>query len=484
MTLSLRARLLLGLVVLVVAGMAVSAAATYTFLQRSLISELDTTIYGGVLPAAGYMSGGPGEHPPSQRDFGNLPIGTYIELRDQDGRTVLYPLQQLHYLGTAPTSAYPDLPGTLSPHGIDEVNFATIRGENGVGSYRMAYVRLSRGSVPNAVVIVAAPMTGVDSTLSQLLILEVSISALVVLAMVVLAWLIVRAGLRPLEKMGETAQAIAAGDLARRVEPANEATEIGRLGVALNRMLGQIETAFAERTRSEQRLRRFIADASHELRTPLTSIRGYAELLRRGADSKPADASIARRRIEQESVRMTGLVEDMLLLARLDQGRPLERESVNLAQIANDSCHDARAVSPTRQITVDAPDPIVVTGDEQRLRQVVGNLVRNAIVHTPPTTLVEVSVAARDGHAVLSVVDHGPGLDKDVAARVFEPFFRADAGRSRDRGGSGLGLSIVAAVVAAHSGEVDVRETPGGGATFMVELPLAGQAALPAASRS
>lgn len=181
---------------------------------------------------------------------------------------------------------------------------------------------------------------------------------------------------------------------------------------------------------------------------------------------------------------MTGLVEDMLLLARLDQGRPLERESVDLAQIANDSCHDARVVAPTRQITVDAAGPIVVAGDEQRLRQVVGNLVRNAIVHTPPTTPVEVSVAARDGHAVVAVVDHGRGLDKDVAARVFEPFFRADAGRSRDRGGSGLGLSIVAAVVAAHSGAVDVTETPGGGATFTVELPLAGQAALPAPQRA
>ncbi len=480
MTLSLRARLLLGLVVLVVAGMAVSAAATYTFLQQSLTGELDTTIGDAVAPAAGYFTdhGGGDAH-----GLGNLPIGTFIELRAPDGKSLLYPPAQLTYAGTTPGPAYPDIPGTVSPQGSD-VNFTTVKGENGVGSYRMAYLRLTRSPLQNSIVIVAAPMTRVDSTLRQLLELELLVSALVVVAMVVLAWLIVRAGLRPLEKMGETAQAIAAGDLARRVEPANEKTEIGRLGLALNRMLGQIETAFTERTRSEQRLRRFIADASHELRTPLTSIRGYAELLRRGADSKPEDATVARRRIEQESIRMTGLVEDMLLLARLDQGRPLERESVDLAQIANDACHDARVVSPTRPIRVDAPIPIVVTGDEQRLRQVVGNLVRNAVVHTPPTTPVEVSVAAQDGHAVLSVVDHGPGLDKDVAARAFEPFFRADVGRSRDRGGSGLGLSIVAAVVGAHSGEVDVRETPGGGATFTVELPMAGQQALPAASPS
>ncbi len=478
MTLSLRARLLLGLVVLVVAGMAVSAAATYTFLQQSLTSELDATLEQAVPAAAVYLTDrGPG----LPHELGNLPIGTYIELRGPDGTSVLVPAGQLHYEGTTPSPAYPDLPRTLSS-APDTLNITTVRGENGVSSYRMAYVRLPRGPAHDDIAILAIPMSSVDSTLRQLLILELSISALVVLAMVVLAWLVVRAGLRPLEKMGDTAQAIAAGDLARRVEPANEKTEIGRLGMALNRMLGQIETAFAERTRSEQRLRRFIADASHELRTPLTSIRGYAELLRRGADSKPEDATVARRRIEQESIRMTGLVEDMLLLARLDQGRPLERESVDLAQIANDSCHDARVVSPTREISFDAPAPVVVAGDEQRLRQVVGNLVRNAIVHTPPTTAVEVSVAAMDGRAVLSVVDHGPGLNADLAARVFEPFFRADAGRSRDRGGSGLGLSIVAAVVAAHSGEVEISETPGGGATFKVELPLAGQLALPAAA--
>jgi two-component system OmpR family sensor kinase len=289
--------------------------------------------------------------------------------------------------------------------------------------------------------------------------------------MAIFALVVVRLGLRPLERMGRTAEAIAGGDLSQRVSPATPRTEIGRLGLALNSMLSQIESAFAERTQSEQRLRRFIADASHELRTPLTSIRGYAELLRRGAERSPEDSELARRRIEAEATRMSVLVDDMLLLARLDQGRPLERERVDLQAIVRDARADASAVAPARRVTVDAPDRVVVTGDDMRLRQVVGNLVRNALVYTPPETPIEIGLARQNGHAVLTVADHGPGLPPDVGTRVFEPFYRGDAGRSRDRGGAGLGLSIVAAVVAAHEGAVRVSETKGGGATFIVDLP-------------
>jgi two-component system OmpR family sensor kinase len=282
--------------------------------------------------------------------------------------------------------------------------------------------------------------------------------------------------------MGDTAAAIAAGDMSRRVAPATPRTEIGRLGLALNSMLTQIEAAFAERTNSEQRLRRFVADASHELRTPLTSIRGYAELMRGGAARSTEDSALARRRIEDEAVRMSVLVDDMLLLARLDQGRPLEREPVDLQLIARDAFADARAVAPDRAVGLNAPRRILVSGDEMRLRQVVGNLVRNALVHTPAGTPVEIGVNDADGLAILTVADHGTGLAPDTAAKVFEPFYRADPGRSRDRGGSGLGLSIVAAVMAAHQGTVQVSETPGGGATFSVQLPMAGEP--PASARS
>src|SRR5438093_1185033 len=198
-----------------------------------------------------------------------------------------------------------------------------------------------------------------------------------------------------------------------------------RLGLALNAMLAQIEAAFAQRTASERRLRRFIADASHELRTPLTSIRGYSEMLRRGASESPSDAELARRRIEEESVRMSTLVDDMLLIARLDQGRPIDSRPVDLQVIARDAAADARAVAPQREIRLDAPERVLVAGDDTRLRQVVGNLVRNALVHTPSTTAVEIAVATPHGTAQLSVADHGPGLPAADRDRIFEPFYRA-----------------------------------------------------------
>ncbi len=321
-------------------------------------------------------------------------------------------------------------------------------------------------------IVLAIPLTDVQSTLSQLLAQEAVISAGVIGGTLVLALLIVQLGLRPLRRMGAVAGEIAAGDYSRRVEPATPRTEIGRLGLALNAMLTQIEAAFAQRTASERRLRRFIADASHELRTPLTSIRGYSEMLRRGASESPSDAELARRRIEEESVRMSTLVDDMLLIARLDQGRPIDSRPVDLQVIARDAAADARAVAPQREITLDAPERVLVAGDDTRLRQVVGNLVRNALVHTPSTTPVEIEVTTQNGTAQLSVADHGPGLPAADRDRIFEPFYRADASRSRDSGGAGLGLSIVSAVVAAHGGKIEVRETEGGGATFDVRLPL------------
>src|SRR5581483_7948420 len=252
----------------------------------------------------------------------------------------------------------------------------------------------------------------------------------------------------PLEQIAETAGDIAGGDLSRRVEPAEEDTEIGRLGLALNAMLAQIETAFAERAASEDRLRRFVADASHELRTPLTAIRGYAELFRRGAADRPEDLARAMRRIEDEAARMGLLVEDLLLLARLDQGRPLQREPVDLVRVAGDALADLSAIDPSRPVSFEHPGSWVVTGDEARLRQ---------------------------------VADEGPGLPPGEEHRVFERFWRPDGARARTGGasgtgvgGTGLGLSIVAAIVGAHGGTVRAGSPPSGrGAYFMVALPVA-----------
>jgi two-component system OmpR family sensor kinase len=283
---------------------------------------------------------------------------------------------------------------------------------------------------------------------------------------------VIRLGVRPIKQMTDTATAIADGDLFRRVPDVTPGTEAGELGDALNRMLGTIEQAFDDRTRSEDRLKRFVADASHELRTPITTIRGYAELYRSGALDDASELDEAMRRTEQEAVRMGGLVDDLLHLARLDQGRPIERAPVDVAQLARDAVRDAQAVEPERPIHVDADRPVVVSGDEARLRQVLANLVTNAVVHTEPGTPVTVRATRVGDDAVIEVADRGAGMEPDVAARVFERFYRADPSRARHRGGSGLGLAIVEATVTAHGGTVHLDTAPGQGTTVRVVLPL------------
>jgi two-component system OmpR family sensor kinase len=466
-TRSLRGRLLAGLVLLVAVGLLVSSAATYLALQTFLAQRLQDQLTGDraaallALGAGDFGRGGPG---PGGPQF--LP-GTYAALYSPDGVT------RLRETGFGPDSSAPTsrpvLPQPVPHAGADVAVWTTVRGSDGD---RFLVRSESVDGAGGDVLVLAVPLSDEESTLNQLLLLEMLIGTAVLIGMGLLAWRIIGIGLGPLDRMGETAAAIAAGDLSRRVEPATTATEIGRLGLALNAMLARIEESFDRKTEVERQLRRFVADASHELRTPLTSIRGYAEMLRRGAAESPADADKARRRIEEEAVRMSVMVDELLLLARLDQGRPLEMVEVDLGGIARDACDDARAVAPKRRIRLLGEERLLVTGDDLRLRQVVGNLVRNAIIHTPPASPVEVSLEASDGHAVLSVVDHGPGLPKGEEGRIFEPFHRADAGRSRDRGGSGLGLSIVAAVVAAHGGSVEALPTSGGGATFTIQLPL------------
>ncbi|HEV2140618.1 MAG TPA: ATP-binding protein [Candidatus Dormibacteraeota bacterium] len=464
---SLRGRLLLGVISLVVIGLLISDVVTYLSLQSFLLHRTDDQLLGGHNTAISAL-GGPLEGSGPQLS-GGLPEGTIVERVAADGTIVLE--KQLQF-GQSAAKSDAVLPHSLPKASETNPAITTLPGTGGVSQYRAAIWQedLFRGDT----VVLAIPLTDVQSTLDHLLQLEALISLGVVAATAIIALLIVRIGLRPLEKMGAVAQDIAAGDLSRRVEPATGKTEIGRLGLALNGMLSQIESAFAERTASNARLRRFVADASHELRTPLTSIRGYSEMLRRGAAESPADADLARRRIEEESIRMTGLVDDMLVLARLDQGRPLEQEPVDLQAIATDAVADARAVAPQREIKLVSPGSVVVNGDDTRLRQVLGNLVRNALVHTPPQTPIDINLSTSDSIARLSVADHGPGLPAEDVDRIFEPFYRADPSRSRDSGGAGLGLSIVSAVVTAHGGRVSVHQTEGGGATFDVELPLAG----------
>jgi two-component system, OmpR family, sensor kinase len=338
-------------------------------------------------------------------------------------------------------------------------------------------VRATAAGHTGQVFVLALPLDDVDATIDHLVTLELlaAVGALGVLALV--GWWVIHLGIRPLKRMTATASAIAGGDLSPRVPEAAPHTEAGELGVALNRMLGRIEDAFDERARSEERLRQFVGDASHELRTPVTTIRGYAELYQAGGLDDPDELAEAMRRTGQEAVRMGNLVDDMLLLARLDQGRPLASEPVDLTALADDAARDARAVAPSRSIASSGADgggtgSVVVRGDADRLRQVIANVVGNALVHTPPSAPISISAERVDGRAVVSVRDGGDGMPPDVAGRVFERFYRADPSRSRHRGGSGLGLAIVQATVAAHGGDVSLTTAPGEGTTVRLSFPL------------
>ncbi len=360
--------------------------------------------------------------------------------------------------------------------GIPDSAFGRIEERPAVDGSTSYRVLTTRGRA-DQIVAIAAPMTSVEAAEAALLRTMLVVGALATGGLVAVAWLVIRRDLLPLERIAATADQIAAGDLSHRAGVPHDATEVGRLGTAFDSMLDQIETAFAEqrgalaaREWSEDRLRRFVADASHELRTPLTTVRGYADLYRAGglADREALDTAMDR--IGAESRRMAALVEDLLLLARLDQGRPIRRDPVDLARIADDAVADMRAIEPGRPVTGHIDHPITVLGDEDRLRQVVANLLANVRVHTGPATPVEIVLGSVDRQAEMRVVDHGPGVDPVDAPHVFDRFYRADPGRSRDRGGVGLGLAIVAAIVAAHDGRMWHEPTPGGGATLVVRL--------------
>ncbi|MCK0110848.1 HAMP domain-containing histidine kinase [Ornithinimicrobium sp. F0845] len=336
-------------------------------------------------------------------------------------------------------------------------------------------------------VAVALPLWTVTNTVSRLLILTAVVGLATLLAVALISWFAVRRAFRPLTRIEDTAAAIAAGDLTRRIPERNANDEVASLSQSLNAMLAQIEQSFAVREASEARMRQFVADASHELRTPLATVKGYAELYRVGGVTDPEDVAGAMRRIEDESSRMARLVEDLLLLTRLDTTPHRPHGDVDLVVVANDVVQDALVRAPDRVISLRrygaANGPVVVPGDDFALRQVLTNLVANAVSHTPDDTSVEVLVGQTPTAAVIEVQDHGPGIPPEAASRVFERFYRADPSRSRGAGrggGTGLGLSIVASIVGRHGGTVRHRPTPGGGATFRVELPRTVQLAAPA----
>jgi two-component system OmpR family sensor kinase len=357
----------------------------------------------------------------------------------------------------------PDVKGLKAPSGP-----LTVGAVSGGLQYRVLVTPMPDGGM----LVTAIPLKDVDAAVRTATGTVIAACALAVVLAGGIVWFTVRRGLRPIDEMIGTAERIAEGDLSERAPVPKRADEVGQLGHALNVMLDRIEEAVAAKTASEARTRRFAADASHELRTPLTSIRGYAELYRQGARTDE-DVERAMARIEREAVRMGDLVEDLLLLARLDQGRPLATAPVDLTALVIDGATAARAVEPDRPITLDVGErPVLVTGDGHRLRQVVDNLLTNVRVHTPPGTAVSVRLSAADDSATLVVTDEGPGMTEEIAGRVFDRFWQAEPTNR----GTGLGLSIVSEIVAAHGGAIALRTSPGEGATFTVTLPVDGRA--------
>jgi len=464
----LRVTIVVVLLTLVALALVGSGVLATTIMRGYLVDKVDTQLAQVAAPVSDGrgFGGGPMRGRP-------LPSQFFVQLNDVDG-------------GPQPGGPFraplreAETPPKLPTLDLDQVRALNgkpfnVPATSGSDTWRVLAIPLNDGS---GSVMVAQNLHDISRTVQRLVGVQAAAGVILLVLLAGVGTYVVRRSLRGLEDVEHTAVAIAGGDLSRRVPDRDPRTEVGRLSYALNQMLGQIENAFAQRTaseyaarQSEDRMRRFVADASHELRTPLTSIRGFAELSRQRGVAEPD----VMKRIEDEAKRMGLLVDDLLLLARLDQQRPLRMEAVDLLPVAADALHNARAVQPERNISLkilpDSEAP-VVQGDEARLRQVLGNLISNALHHTPVDAPILVSVGTRGTDAVLEVRDSGPGLTQEQKARVFERFYRADTARTRTTGGSGLGLSIVAALVAAHGGRVTVTDTEPHGATFTVLLPL------------
>jgi two-component system OmpR family sensor kinase len=466
--LTLRLRLVIALVALVTVAQGGFFLATYLFYKNSEYQRLDAQLrsaapvmdqYLDFLESGGSGNIGPGQGPPGEGPSldtsASLPPGIFGEQFSANG------LPRYHLLG----EVTPKLPSPL-PAVSPEGRFFSANATSGSTKLRVYEIPARDGGVT----VVALPTTEVTSALNRLVLIEAAAIAGLLIVLSGGAWLVMRHGLRPLERMAHTAGQISAGDLSPRVSPSGGASEVGQLGLALNTMLGRIESAFAEREATEQKLRQFLADASHELRTPLTSIQGFAELFRVSGESAGVDLPTILRRIEEESARMKILVEDLLTLARLDEHREVERKPVDLAVLLADACTDAVATDRSRPVTLDAPEPVVVSGDEAHLRQAIANLLTNALRHTPPGTPIEAGCQVTDHQALVTVRDHGPGLDPDSLMHVFDRFWQGD--KARVGTGTGLGLSIVSAIASEHGGMATATNAPDGGALFTIKLPV------------
>ena len=470
--LSLRGRLLVICLLLLIAALLGSNGVLAVLLQRNLVQQVDDRLRAAATVATREASP-TGAATPQVRDAveRELTGDVYLAQLSADGRVqrVLRPA----------TGSAPQLPkldrAALSVRGGHPFDAPAA---GGTDAWRVVAV-----PAPDGAIVVATSLAGTNETTRDVGLRMLLIDSIVLAMVGGVGWFAVRAGLRPLRAVERTAASIAHGDLSTRVpEVGSPRTELGRLSAALNEMLGRIEAGDAARDAAAERMQRFIADASHELRTPLFGIKGYTELYRMNGLPERADVDAAMKRIEHEAARLVRLVEDLLLLARIDGGddadRPLQPSPMDLRTLAADALHDLRALDPSRAVTLTGPGggpsrSAPVLGDEARLRQVTANLVGNAIAHTPSGTSVRIGVGTLEGLAVFEVSDDGPGMSADQATRVFDRFYRADDGRGRvGVGGAGLGLAIVHTLVAAHQGRVEVVTAPGAGATFRVLLPV------------
>ena len=470
-TRSLRFRLLAISIALAVVGMAAVNVVAIVALRNNLFERVDAEVR-AVPPVSGARPAqGMGPLPVASAQFLNNTVITRLDGGSgQVTDTVVGPL-----LKTAPPPDLSSVSAAIrSGAPLDEQPFTV--GAVGDPGYTYRIRVLALPPAGSDVVVIAKSLADIRTTITRIAAIDAVLSGIVVAGLIGIGIPVIRVGLRPLRDVERAAERIAGGDLSVRAPHTDEPAEVGSLARTFNGMVDQIEGAFDAQQASEDQLRRFLADASHELRTPLTSIRAYAELFRQGALPAAPQSLQAMNRIEAEATRMSRLVEDLLLLARLDQHPELRTDRVDVAALVREVSADTAAAAPDHvvEVEVDNRAPLLVDGDEQRLRQVVVNLLRNAVVHTPAGCHVRVSASSNGERVVLTVADDGPGIAVDAAAHVFERFYRPDTGRVRGAAGTGLGLAIVKSLAAAHGGDVDLRTTPGEGACFTVSLPAAG----------
>ena len=497
---SLRARLLIAIGIIALVALAIADLVTYSALESFLYQRVDQQltaahpIFEQRINSGGsyFCFGRPNQTPPNQPQPGNGPDGRgfnavqtqAVEVRTASGTLVPGSTCPVYADGTAytPVIIGPIAGLQTASDGTQVAFFDAPSTPSGGPTLRVRASTLANGDL----LILAQPLSDTQSTLNHLKVIELIVTAGAVLMALAAGFWLVRLGLRPLRDMETAAESIAEGNLTERVPGENTTTEVGRLAGTLNIMLTRIESAFRARVASEARLResdarlrRFVGDASHELRTPIAAISAYAELFGRGASEQKADLERLMVGIQSETGRMEHLVADLLLLARLDEGRPMEMRPVDVVSLCAEAVQTSTTVGPAWPVTFTALRPIEVTGDATNLRQVIDNLLGNVRSHTPEGTTTRVSVEP-DGHgAVVVVSDDGPGMTPDQVTHAFERFYRSDPSRSRLHGGAGLGLSIVSAIVAAHGGTVTAASTTGQGTTFTIRLPATPPVGLP-----